>query len=299
MRAKKGAGIRASLVLAAVITFWVYLNLSPAVSSQLTGLLMGSHEKPELSVSLSFDIEDWEDGNETLAVPLIIELLDEHGAKGTFFIAGKAAEKNSGLVREIHSAGHELGLHTHEHLFPIFDRDHAAVVAGSYDTSTDYVWNMSYKTTQAFRKSLEDNRAAISQAIGEDAGVSVFRSPCLVSNWGVSWEYFEVLKQSGIRVDSSFKQAFPDRYSYPLEPFETNDIFEVPVTRGDDILESEPWNILKKMQKAGAPVVFFMHPRKFDVGEIEKLDSLLTEMEIKYDTNYVTIGEIADIYRNA
>ena len=45
----------------------------------------------------------------------ILELLAEHGIKGTFFILGWVAERNKGLVREIHKAGHEVACHGYSH----------------------------------------------------------------------------------------------------------------------------------------------------------------------------------------
>ena len=45
----------------------------------------------------------------------ILELLAEHGIKGTFFILGWVAERNKGLVREIHGAGHEVAGHGYNH----------------------------------------------------------------------------------------------------------------------------------------------------------------------------------------
>jgi len=288
-----------ALLSASVISLLFSLGFHTLASPDLAGLAVGSYQlqHPKLNVSLSFDIEDWEDDNETLAVPLILELLGEHGARGTFFIVGKVAEKTPGLVKKIHSAGHEIGLHTYEHLFPIFDKNQAEVVARAYDTSTEYVWKMSYKTPSAFRTSLEANREAITQAVG-DVDISIFRSPCLVANWGESPEYSRVLKQSGIRVDSSVMQDFSSRSSPLRTIFTREGVIEVPVTRGDDILESGPRNIIRKMQGAGLPVVFFLHPRKFDEHDIEKLDALLSAIESEYETAYLTIGDIANIQGN-
>ena len=44
-------------------------------------------------------------------VDLILEMLAEHDATGTFFILGWIADRHPGLVRRIAEAGHEIGSH--------------------------------------------------------------------------------------------------------------------------------------------------------------------------------------------
>ena len=45
----------------------------------------------------------------------LLELLARHQVKGTFFILGQVGEAFPDLVREIQSAGHEIGVHGHDH----------------------------------------------------------------------------------------------------------------------------------------------------------------------------------------
>lgn len=45
----------------------------------------------------------------------VLELFSRHGVKGTFFILGWIAERHPGLVRDIHSAGHEIACHGYNH----------------------------------------------------------------------------------------------------------------------------------------------------------------------------------------
>ena len=45
----------------------------------------------------------------------VLELLERSGAKATFFVLGWVAEREPGMVREILSAGHELGCHSYLH----------------------------------------------------------------------------------------------------------------------------------------------------------------------------------------
>jgi peptidoglycan/xylan/chitin deacetylase (PgdA/CDA1 family) len=45
----------------------------------------------------------------------IAHILDEHGAKGTFFVVGKAVEERPDIVRELRNDGHLLGNHSYHH----------------------------------------------------------------------------------------------------------------------------------------------------------------------------------------
>ncbi len=282
------------LACAAVISLLVAIQSPYGRPAGIAGILTAVEQPRKLEVSLSFDIEDSEDENETMSVPLILRTLERHNAKGTFFITGEAAEKNPELVKNIYEASHEIGLHTDRHLFPIFDEGQALLVAKRYGSSLDYVWMMSLKTPDAFRRSLDANKEAIRKAAG-DISIISFRSPCLVTNWGGVPEYYEALFGSGILIDSSVMQGFESWDSMPIPIYERDGIIEVPVTRSDDILVGEPWNILNKMQKAGTPAVLLFHPKGFGGYELERLDSMLSEMEERYDTSYLTMAEAAGI----
>jgi len=56
-----------------------------------------------------------DDGPDPETTPAILELLDRHSAKATFFVIGKEAEKYPELVREIAARGHQLANHTYSH----------------------------------------------------------------------------------------------------------------------------------------------------------------------------------------
>jgi peptidoglycan-N-acetylglucosamine deacetylase len=53
-----------------------------------------------------------------VAIPLILELLERHGVRATFFTPGRVGERHPGRVREILAAGHEVALHGHTHRSP-------------------------------------------------------------------------------------------------------------------------------------------------------------------------------------
>ena len=62
-------------------------------------------------VYLTFD-----DGPIPEVTPWVLNVLQEHGAKATFFCVGKNARKYPELCRQILDSGHAIGNHTESHL---------------------------------------------------------------------------------------------------------------------------------------------------------------------------------------
>lgn len=62
-------------------------------------------------LALTFD-----DGPDPEFTPGILELLDRHGVKATFFAMGYNATEHASLLREVVAAGHEIGSHGWAHL---------------------------------------------------------------------------------------------------------------------------------------------------------------------------------------
>ena len=57
----------------------------------------------------------FDDGPDPELTPRVLDLLDQHGAKASFFCIGKNAEKHPDLVREIAARGHLVENHTWSH----------------------------------------------------------------------------------------------------------------------------------------------------------------------------------------
>jgi glycosyltransferase involved in cell wall biosynthesis/peptidoglycan/xylan/chitin deacetylase (PgdA/CDA1 family) len=68
-----------------------------------------------LDIALTFA-----DGPDPAYTPPILDILKQFGAKATFFVIGKKAEKHRDLVKRIIEEGHEIGNHSFTH--PEFDR---------------------------------------------------------------------------------------------------------------------------------------------------------------------------------
>ena len=61
-------------------------------------------------VALTFD-----DGPHPVTTRAVLELLGAHGVRATFFLLGHKVEAHPDVVREIHAAGHTLGIHGFQH----------------------------------------------------------------------------------------------------------------------------------------------------------------------------------------
>lgn len=61
-------------------------------------------------VALTFD-----DGPHPVTTRAVLELLRVHEARATFFVLGHKVEAHPDVVREIHAAGHTLGIHGFQH----------------------------------------------------------------------------------------------------------------------------------------------------------------------------------------
>jgi len=66
--------------------------------------------------ALTFD-----DGPHPVHTRKVLDILDEHGAKATFFVIGRKVEKHPEVIREILARGHEVGVHgfAHDRLFSL------------------------------------------------------------------------------------------------------------------------------------------------------------------------------------
>lgn len=66
----------------------------------------------EARLSITFD-----DGPHPRHTPEVLSVLDQYGVKATFFLIGKNAEAQEGLVKEIISRGHLIGSHSWAHSY--------------------------------------------------------------------------------------------------------------------------------------------------------------------------------------
>ena len=89
--------------------FWVlYQVFVPSAQGSCPTLTHFQTDRAEIWLT----IDDGPDAEDT---PRILDLLDRHQARATFFLIGERAARHPGLVAEILRRGHEVGHHTHTH----------------------------------------------------------------------------------------------------------------------------------------------------------------------------------------
>jgi polysaccharide deacetylase family protein (PEP-CTERM system associated) len=187
----------------------------------------------------------------------LLGLLDSCGVRGTFFVLGWVAARHPELIRDIASAGHEIGSHGHLHR-RVFEL-----------------------TPQTFSDDLEASRAALAAA-GVDT-VRGFRAPEWSINDRSLWA-LEVLARSGFTFDSSMAPLrIVGDPSYPQRPHTRTtacgDLLEFPPLVGRRFGQNMPlglgWGLrmtnparivdaIDAHNRLGIPVALAVHPWEID-----------------------------------
>ena len=118
----------------------------------------------------------------------ILDLFDEHGARGTFFLVGWVAERFPSLVREIVARGHEPACHSYWHRT---------------------VYSLS---PEEFRADTRKAREVIEQVGG--VRVLGYRAPTWSITKDCLWA-LEILAEEGFQYDSSIYPIHHDLYGVP------------------------------------------------------------------------------------
>lgn len=103
-------GAAAGLGLGVAAAAYAGPGLAPVVPRLGEALGVVMREPGEEGVALTFD-----DGPHPQGTPAVLEVLREHGAVATFFLAGEQVIGRRSLVAEIVAAGHRVELHCHRH----------------------------------------------------------------------------------------------------------------------------------------------------------------------------------------
>jgi peptidoglycan/xylan/chitin deacetylase (PgdA/CDA1 family) len=102
------AALAGSAITVLVIGFFTYAIAHP--SSQFFAPVVDRLATAEPIVALTFD-----DGPDPVFTPRILDVLDAHRARATFFVLGERAARHPDLVRRMHREGHTVGTHTQSH----------------------------------------------------------------------------------------------------------------------------------------------------------------------------------------
>jgi len=186
----------------------------------------------------------------------LLDLLDQHSARATFFVVGWLGERTPDVLKEIIRRGHHVASHGYYHIPP--------------NKMSEF----------EFRKDLLRSKEAIENATG--ISVLGYRAP----GFGVrdcSFCYLDVLQKHGFLYDSSvFPGLFPGRGqgkvpSHPYRPDQSNpEFWEVPISAigfgpvrlvfsGGGFLRLLPGWIVRssatRSRRRGESVVYYLHPR--------------------------------------
>lgn len=118
----------------------------------------------------------------------ILDLLEEHDVKATFFILGWLAERSPEIIKKIHAAGHEIACHSYNHRL---------------------VYNL---TPDEFRQDLKKAKCLLEDATGSP--VIGFRAPSYSITKKSIWA-LDVLIEEGFLYDSSIFPIHHDLYGFP------------------------------------------------------------------------------------
>ena len=190
---------------------------------------------------------------------VVLEAMAGARVRGTFFILGCVAEKHPNLVREIHSAGHEIGSHGDEHrLIHAMGRER-------------------------FRVDLRRSKERLQSILG--VPIHAFRAPSFSITRDSLWA-LETLVEEGFRVDSSIFPIVHDRYGIPdapIAPFRihtpSGDLTEFPPAvypifglrlpvAGGGYFRLYPHRFtlhaIRRLNRQGRPANLYLHPWEFD-----------------------------------
>jgi polysaccharide deacetylase family protein (PEP-CTERM system associated) len=192
----------------------------------------------------------------------ILDLLDEHHARGTFFVLGWIAERYPGLVTEIAERGHEIASH---------GTDHKRVTQLAPDS---------------FRVSVRDSKDSLEQLTGQK--VLGYRAPSFSIVPGREWA-LDILVEEGYAYDSSLYPVRRRGYGYagtPVRPHvlerATGTLFEFPPATfralgatlpagGGAYIRLLPKGLvesaLDQAESEGYGGTFYIHPWEIDAGQ--------------------------------
>ncbi len=192
----------------------------------------------------------------------ILQVLDEAGVKGTFFILGWIAERAPQLVKHIAACGHTVASHGYWH-------------------------QLVYSQTEAeFREDVRTTRKMLQDLSGQ--AVVSYRAPSFSITKKTLWAH-RVLVEEGYWYDSSVFPIHHDLHGNPDAPTqihrietESGPLLEFPPavvkvfgqnipTGGGGYFRLFPFAITKRMLQsinaAGNPFVFYLHPWEIDPAQ--------------------------------
>jgi polysaccharide deacetylase family protein (PEP-CTERM system associated) len=191
----------------------------------------------------------------------ILDLLDSHGVKGTFFIVGWTAERYPNMVRNIADRGHEIGCHSYGH---------------------QKIYNL---TPDEFRQDTKKAKDILENITG--LPIIGYRAPTYSITKKSLWA-LDILQELGFKWDSSIFPIHHDNYGIPDAPrfaykLADHDLIEYPISTalflgrripvaGGGYFRIFPyWFVKMALRKINRqeqkPFIFYLHPWEIDPGQ--------------------------------
>ncbi|MBI3086619.1 MAG: DUF3473 domain-containing protein, partial [candidate division NC10 bacterium] len=189
----------------------------------------------------------------------LLDLLDEAGARGTFFVLGWVAKRHPALVREIHRRGNEVACHGYSHKL------------------------IAQQTPKEFLEDVRRAKAILEDIIGE--AVIGYRAPSFSLTSRAPWA-LEILAGLGFVYDSSLSPIHDHRYDAPngarfIHRIAVNGsgLWEVPLSSvrvlgmnlpiaGGGYFRLYPYAVtrwgLRRLDQEAQPAVVYIHPWEVD-----------------------------------
>lgn len=195
------------------------------------------------------------------ATEMLLDLLDEHSTKATFFTLGYIAQQHPQLIRQIVDRGHELGCHGLQHVRVV------------------------NQNAREFRQDID-----LAKNILEDcAGCEVrgYRAASFSINRNNFWAFTEI-QNAGFEYSSSVYPVkhdlygIPDAPRSPFKPVPELDLLEIPVSTvrvwgrnipagGGGYFRFFPYFLTEKLIRAvnaeGLNANMYFHPWEFDPAQ--------------------------------
>ncbi|HNY64425.1 MAG TPA: DUF3473 domain-containing protein [Deltaproteobacteria bacterium] len=183
----------------------------------------------------------------------ILDLLEESSIHATFFCLGWIAERNRGLIRDIHARGHEIACHGHLHQL------------------------ISTQTPQTFREDVAKAKGILEDCTGSP--VIGYRAPTYSITNKTLWA-LDILEELGFSYDSSIFPIYHDNYGIPDAPRHPHrlpgrSLVEFPISTlkigsvnipvsGGGYFRLLPYPVtraaLRYLEKGSEPFIFYIHP---------------------------------------
>lgn len=213
--------------------------------------------------------EEWEDipHRVELNINRILDLFEEFGIKGTFFVLGWIAERHPAMVRSIANRGHEVASHGYNHTRII------------------------HQTPEEFKADISKTKSILEDLIGTE--VVGYRAASFSINNINHWAHIE-LEKAGYKYSSSIYPIKHDLYGvpgaprFPYKPDKAG-LIEVPISTfkffnyrfpcgGGGYFRLFPFLLSRYMinrvnRKENKPCIFYFHPWELD-AEQPRLDGL-------------------------